>query len=518
MRFGLVYTSLLALTLPLGLAAQSAQQLRKAADGITADVIRQRIGVIAHDSMGGRNTPSPGLEKTAAYLAGLYQKWGMKPAGENGTWYQRYPMVKKGINQATAELEVTENGVVSRYPMGEFAYAFGGGSPAPISAPGILLGGAITPADLDGRDLTGQIVMVVMDAGKMIDGNRLVQAVARMQPAALIVLRNDAPEAFDRGRAAQTSPRYQLEKAGSSTLPTILALHDQLFAGDPMAASRPHFADIRSSTTPVIMPFPPEVSVKITAVEEVFDRVMVPNVVGMIEGSDPVLKQEYVIYSAHMDHVGTVGDGVGGCSHRGDDDRSDMICNGADDDASGTTGIAAIGEAFAGLPTKPKRSIIILNVSGEEKGLLGSEWYSDHPTVPLDKIVANFNLDMIGRNNPDSIVVIGQEHSNLGTTLAAVNARHPELRMTTSEDLWPEQRFYERSDHFNFARYGVPVLFFFNGIHDQYHRVADHVDLIDTDKLSRVARIAFYAGAEVANTVERPKWDPASYEKFVVKK
>jgi Zn-dependent M28 family amino/carboxypeptidase len=138
--------------------------------------------------------------------------------------------------------------------------------------------------------------------------------------------------------------------------------------------------------------------------------------------------------------------------------------------------------------------------------------------VPLDKIVANFNLDMIGRNNPDSIVVIGQEHSNLGATLAAVNARHPELRMTTSEDLWPEQRFYERSDHFNFARYGVPVLFFFNGIHDQYHRVADHVDLIDTDKLSRVARIAFYAGAEVAHTVERPKWDPASYEKFVVKK
>lgn len=518
MRFGLVHRSLLVLALPISLSAQSAQELRKAAEGITAEVVHQRIGVIAHDSMGGRNTPSPGLEKTAAYLAGLYQKWGMQPAGENGTWYQRYPLVKKRINQATAELEVTENGVVSRYPMGEFAYAFGGGSSAPISAAGTLLGGAITPTDIQGMDFTGQIVMLVMDAGKMVDGNRMLQTVARMRPAALIILRNDAPEAFARGRAAQTSPRFQLEKTGATAAPTIVALHDQLFLNDPMAASRPDFAEIRSSTTPVIMPFPPEVSVRITAEEEVVERVMVPNVVAMIEGSDPVLKHEYVIFSAHMDHVGTVGDGVGGCGHRGDDDRSDMVCNGADDDASGTTGIAAIGEAFAKLPTKPKRSIIILNVSGEEKGLLGSEWFSDHPTVPLDKIVANVNLDMIGRNNPDSIVVIGQEHSNLGPTLAAVNARHPELRMTTSEDLWPEQRFYERSDHFNFARYGVPVLFFFNGVHDQYHRVADHVDLIDTDKLARVARIAFYLGAEVANTVERPVWDPAAYEKFVIKK
>lgn len=518
MRFGLVCRSLLALALPLGLPAQSAQELQKAAEGITAEVIHQRIGVIAHDSMGGRNTPSPGLEKTAAYLAGLYQKWGMKPAGENGTWYQRYPMVKKRINQSSAELHVTENGVVSRYPMGEFAYAYGGGSTAPITGTATLLGGAITPADVQEMDFAGQIVLLVMDAGKMVDGNRMIQALARMRPAALIILRNDPPEAFARGRTAQTSPRFRLEKAGATTLPTIVALHDQLFANDPMAAGRPDFAAIRSSATPVIMPFPPEVSVRITAEEEVVERVMVPNVVGMIEGSDPVLKQEYLIYSAHMDHVGTVGDGVGGCSHRGDDDRTDMICNGADDDASGTTGIAAIGEAFARLPTKPKRSIIILNVSGEEKGLLGSEWYSDHPTVPLDKIVADINLDMIGRNNPDSIVVIGQQHSNLGATLAAVNARHPELRMTTSEDLWPEQRFYERSDHFNFARYGVPVLFFFNGVHDQYHRVADHVDLIDTDKLSRVAQIAFYFGAEVANTVERPTWDPAAYEKFVVKK
>jgi hypothetical protein len=517
MRHTLVHLAALATVLPAGLAAQSANDLRKAADGITPKLVYERISVIAHDSMGGRNTPSPGLEKTAAYLVSIYEKAGLKPAGENGTWYQRYPMVKKRVNQSTAFLELNENGTVSRYPMGEFAYASGDAPGKAIVGESVLLAGTMTVADVEPLDLKGKIVLIVYDAAKAIDWNRVGGAVAAKQPAAIVAIRNDAPEAFGRARDRAASASLVLDMPNPTPRVLTLSLHDQVFANDPMAANRPDLGSMRFSPTPVIMPIPETVAMTVFAETEVLERVTAPNVVAKVEGSDPALKNEYVVYSAHMDHVGAIGEG-GGCVHRGDDDTTDMICNGADDDASGTTGVAMVAEAFGKLSKKPRRSILIVNVSGEERGLWGSEWFSDHPTVPLESMVANVNLDMIGRNNPDSIVVIGQEHSDLGATLARVNAGRPELRMTTAPDPWPEQRFYERSDHFNFARYGVPVLFFFNGVHPQYHRVGDHVDLIDTDKLARVAKIAFYLGAEVANAPSRPTWDPASYEKFVVKK
>src|SRR5690606_32989808 len=247
------------------------------------------------------------------------------------------------------------------------------------------------------------------------------------------------------------------------------------------------------------------------------DRITVTNLVGIIPGSDPVLRNEYVIFSAHMDHVGIAGDGVGGCraNPATATTPADSICNGADDDASGSIGVLMVAEAFSKLAVKPRRSIMILHVSGEEKGLLGSQWYSEHPTVPVSQIVANVNFDMIGRNNPDSIVVIGKEHSDMGATLARVNARHPELGFTTADDMWPEERFYFRSDHFNFARKGVPVLFFFNGVHPQYHRADDHVELIDEDKIARVAKTGFYFAAELANTPTRPQWNPESYKQIV---
>ena len=134
----------------------------------------------------------------------------------------------------------------------------------------------------------------------------------------------------------------------------------------------------------------------------------------------------------------------------------------------------------------------------------------------MGNVVADINMDMIGRNNPDSIVAIGKEHSDLGETLARVQAAHPELHLIAADDIWPEQSFYSRSDHFNFARKGVPVLFFFNGTHPQYHQADDEVRLIDTSKLARVAQLGFFLGVEIANAPERPKWNPASYQTIVV--
>ena len=168
-----------------------------------------------------------------------------------------------------------------------------------------------------------------------------------------------------------------------------------------------------------------------------------------------------------MDHVG-ISSG-----------KPDSINNGADDDASGTVGVIELAEAFSRPGARPKRSVLFITVSGEEKGLWGSDYFVKHPTVPLKDIVADLNLDMIGRNWPDTIVAIGREHSDLGQTLAAVNAAHPELGMTAIDDRWPEENFYFRSDHYNFAKNGVPILFFFNGVHADYHQVSDSPDKIN---------------------------------------
>jgi Zn-dependent M28 family amino/carboxypeptidase len=167
---------------------------------------------------------------------------------------------------------------------------------------------------------------------------------------------------------------------------------------------------------------------------------------------------------------------------------------------------------MASLPVRPRRSVIFLHVSGEEKGLLGSRWYSDHPTVPLQQIVANVNIDMIGRNSPDTVVVIGKDYSTLGAVVNTVGGRHSELRLTAADDIWPEERFFFRSDHFNFARKEIPAIFFFTGVHADYHRPSDTVDKIDSGKAMRVTKLIYHTAMEIANADGRPTWDAQGLE------
>jgi Zn-dependent M28 family amino/carboxypeptidase len=219
-------------------------------------------------------------------------------------------------------------------------------------------------------------------------------------------------------------------------------------------------------------------------------------VVAVLRGSDPELRNTYVVLSAHMDHIG-----VGSAAARGD-----SINNGADDDASGTSAVLEVAEAFAALPQAPARSIIFLTVSGEEKGLLGSRHFVEHPVVPLASMVANINIDMIGRNAPDSVVAIGQDYSSLGPLTQEVVRNHPKLGITVGRDIWPQERFFFRSDHYNFARKEVPAIFFFAGVHEDYHRPSDEVERIDAGKAARIARLAYYLALEIANRREAPKW------------
>ena len=133
----------------------------------------------------------------------------------------------------------------------------------------------------------------------------------------------------------------------------------------------------------------------------------------------------------------------------------------------------------------------------------------------MAQVVANLNMDMVGRNWTDTIAVIGRQHSNLGAVLDRVAAAHPDLRMTPIDDIWPHENFYQRSDHYNFAVKGVPILFFFNGTHADYHQVSDHPDKIDADKEARLARLIFYLGHELAQAAEKPQWNPESYRSIV---
>ncbi|MGH7594593.1 MAG: M28 family peptidase, partial [Gemmatimonadales bacterium] len=359
--------------------------------------------------------------------------------------------------------------------------------------------------------LTGAIVAFIQNPERPAENLQVTRALVQKAPAALLTIQNTDPAVFE--SRVETAEREGNPRPVVLGMPVtgvlMIAAHDSLFAAlsDP-----PDFAAMRRATSAVVMEAPPEISMTIMAVPEIVSTTSAPNVVAMMPGTDSALRNEYVVFSAHMDHVGTAGDGVGGCTAKG----GDRICNGADDDGSGTTGILSIAEAVAQLKGRTGRSVIILNVSGEEKGLLGSAYYTAHPTVPLDHVVADINMDMIGRNNPDSIVVIGKEHSDLGETLAGVQAAHPELHLVAADDLWPEESFYSRSDHFNFARKGVPILFFFNGIHPQYHQPDDEVRLIDTSKLARVAQLGFYLGIKIAATDQRPTWNPASYQTIVV--
>jgi hypothetical protein len=224
-----------------------------------------------------------------------------------------------------------------------------------------------------------------------------------------------------------------------------------------------------------------------------------PNIAALLRGRDPALREEYVAVVAHMDHTG-VGRPVDG----------DSIRNGADDNASGTAAVLALAEAFARLELRPRRSVLFLVVSGEERGLVGSRYFVSHPTVPIDRIVGLVNLDMISRNRPDSVYLNGWGKSTMSDLVRELAARHPELGLAVGPDQEDQPRTPADSDHYPFQRRGVPYVFFYTGSHPDYHRVSDHADRTDPDKAARVARLAFYTLWEVADSTDRPRWDAAS--------
>ncbi len=487
------------------LLLQAQAPVQRAAQTISPEDIRRRIGIIADDSMRGRDTPSPELDKVAQYIAREYRRLGLKPGGDRGTFIQRYSLDRVQVVAESSVAFVHGGGDVTFSYGTDFVFADNSFDSGDYAGDLVLLSGPL------GVALAGDSASL---AGKMLIINRPrnrgeLRRVLAWKPQGIVFV-GTAPDSVWR-RNVERSTRPQLRDPSRPVGPPVLLAVRAVSLQPVLARLGQDLSVAQNATTLEAKPLTGaqlHLHARIRAVE----RNSAPNVVAILEGSDPTLKNEYVVFSAHMDHVGVAGPrGSGGCRAKG----SDSICNGADDDGSGTVAVVEIAEAFAGMNPRPKRSIIFLNVSGEEKGLWGSEYFSDHPAVPISGIVADLNIDMIGRNWKDTIVAIGKEHSDLGATLNRVGAAHPELSMRPIDDIWPEENFYFRSDHYNFARKGVPILFFFSGTHPDYHQVSDSPDKIDAEKESRVARLIFYLGVDVANAAERPKWNPDSYKRIV---
>jgi hypothetical protein len=481
------------------LSAQTTPSDAGAASITPADVAR-RIGIIADDSMLGRDTPSRGLELTARYVADQFRSFGLRPAGDSGTFLQRYTISRRRFEAADSRVTLKTGGVEATARFDRSARYVQGPVPRePISGPVVVVGGNLGPDAVSRMAVRDKVVVYPIDATASERTIQVTRALRLARPSAVVLVVDTPPDAYAARIPGTATPRTAVDL--KLMTPPVVEVNETAIA-PALRAARVEPAAVRAASGPVyreVRGLEATVALK----DSVLRTLTAPNTVGILPGRDPTLRQQYLVFSAHMDHIG-ITPGL-----------PDSVNNGADDDGSGTAGVMELAEALSRPGARPKRSIIFLTVSGEEKGLWGSRYFSEHPPVPLDHIVADLNIDMIGRNWRDTIVAIGKEHSDLGATLARVNRAHPELHMTAIDDRWPEERFYFRSDHYNFARKGVPILFFFNGVHPDYHQVTDSPDKIDSEKESRILRLLYYLGRAIGDAPARPQWNPASYREIV---
>ncbi|MEJ2678565.1 MAG: M28 family peptidase [Gemmatimonadota bacterium] len=441
----------------------------QAAATITARDVAARESFLSADALRGRDMPSDGLEMAASYVASEFQKLGLEPAGDDGSYIQRYPYERSHLND---DVRVGLKGVAQRPEFRRDYFLIVGGAPRvsgavywagtleqSAAAPAGAMKGAVALFDAPGAQLSQEWIRGLQ---------AVVQHGVESGAAAIGLVLDPAMDASVIRRLARFTGSQQ------APVPVFGILTEP--AGALLAQAGADLATLRSAGTPKAIEGA-EMEVAGTRTSEVFQ---VPNVVGILRGSDPALAGTYVVYSAHMDHLGV-----------GRPDASgDSIYNGADDDASGVTGVLEVAEAFKALPQAPARSMM----------------FADHMPVPDTAVVTDINMDMIGRNAPDSVVAIGQEYSSLGPLTHQVADAHPELGLTVAPDLWPEERFFFRSDHFNFARKHIPAIFFTTGLHDDYHRPSDEASKIDNDKLARIARLVFYLGNTIGTNAQAPAW------------
>ncbi|MCX6281867.1 MAG: M20/M25/M40 family metallo-hydrolase [Bacteroidetes bacterium] len=478
---------------------------------ITADFLCKQIKYLASDSMKGRNTPSPQLDSAASYIAGNFRDWGIKPW--NGSYFQEVPICVDQLGDSN-ELAVVKNGASFELTIKSDYVPYDFSSAASVTAPVVFAGYGITAPefnydDYKGIDAKGRIVVIFRNEPQKDDSNSVFNG---KEDSKYISLKDKMKNAITHGATGMlivNGPlQYSSVKARGYPWPSLskvipkdaVPLHlcmdnedliPAMHIGEEMVrmlfgsidSLKNLQARIEKDLSCVSFELP---GIKVSMHANIRTTVLnAKNVVGFIEGSDPVLNKQLVIIGAHYDHVGYKKE------HKADED---YIFNGADDNASGTSGVMSVAYAFSQLKKKPKRSMMFILFAGEEKGLFGSRYYTTHPLHPLASTVAMLNLDMISRNSPDSLYLEGAKQSPDITEIIKNENKKTKFKLVVKNS-----DFLGGSDHYYFYKHNVPFIFYFTGLHKDYHQVSDNPDKSDCNKAARVSRLVFYTAGKISN-------------------
>ncbi len=494
----------------------------KYAATITKEDASTRLNILAADGMEGRETGKAGALRAAEYIKSQFVSFGLKGPVNNSSYFQMLDLKEKSLDKR----EIAVTGKTLEFLKDYYILPGTFNDTKANYTEFVFVGyGIISDKydDLTNADLTGKVA-IVLPGEPMVDGKSLITGTTKMSdwstsrnkklaalkaknPVAIITLSNDMAR-MQNAKAYFERPSLVLGKETANQ--NLLNLYFSKEAINNLISKSDKNIDgltnsIKENSKPVTFGFFSDLSVDINSK---INPLEAKNVLGFMEGSDAKLKSEILVVTAHYDHIGVGEDGD--------------VYNGADDDGSGTTGVLEIAEAFSKAKKAgkgPKRSILFMTVVGEEKGLLGSEWYSENPVFPLENTITDLNIDMIGRvgelykgkqDSANYVYVIGSE--KLSSTLKEISEKTNKTYTNMVLDYKYDEptdpnRFYYRSDHYNFAKHGIPIIFYFNGVHEDYHKKTDEVKKINFPLLAKRAQLVFYTAWDLANRAERPKVD-----------
>ena len=485
------------------------------AETITQEDLKKHLFIYASDEFEGRDTGQPGQKKAANYLKDNYIRLGIPAAKSDGDYFQNVPLEVADLPQIT----LNSNG--KDFSLGDSFVTFSGSSNTEINTNELIYAGYGIEddnySDYSNIDVSGKIVLIKSGEPQKEDGTYVISGTSeaskwsnlRQAFQAKIGLASDKGAKgllfYDEANYGVLKQQYDFIKGRQNSRISLKSDEEDtfffLFLNKELANTI--YANVENDNK--AKAFSSDLKIKISSSSK---DIASENVVAFIEGSE--FPNEYVIISAHLDHEGV---------------KNGEVYNGADDDGSGTVAVLEIAEAFkkaANEGNGPRRSIVFLHVTGEEKGLLGSAYYADQdPIFPLENTVADLNIDMIGRTDPkrdgdrNYVYLIGSDKlsTELHNLSEEVNKKYTNITLDyTYNDENDPNRFYYRSDHYNFAKNNIPIIFYFNGTHADYHRPSDTPDKIQYDLLSNRARLVFYTAWEVANRDKRIIADKAEVE------
>ncbi len=480
---------------------------------ISSQEMLTQVQFLASDEMLGRDTPSPQLDSCAAFIARYFHSLGLTPVPALSHYFQPVTLLKTRLAGAQKFI-LTVSGVAKEYALKDDFVPLPVSANREITAPVVFVGYGISAPDYryddyQDIDVRGKVVLAFTHEPQERDSTSIFQGAKMTEHSEL---HHKVLNAIDHGAVGfiyVTDPAHKFRRPPNiwpslmktppeEAIPFTLGEKEEnkivavrigkQLADDLMAATGKSMEEVHRNIDANLVPQScelPQVSVTMAS-DLASDRFLTQNVIAWWPGSDPALNNEIVVIGAHYDHLGARGDSA--------------IYHGADDNASGTAGVMAVAKAFSSCPQRPRRSIVVICFTGEEKGLFGSRYYvGTDPLFPLAQTVAMINLDMIGRNDTSAVEVFGANRSpDLAAILKDVN-QSLKLKLDLKDD-----RRVGGSDHVSFFRKKIPYLFFNTGTHVDYHRPSDTAEKIDAEKMAQIARLAFGCAWEIANRNERP--------------